>query len=111
MAQGFFAKENAARQKEVLEKIENCTKRETEKILVREFGTKALPPKREVVQAASGDEALLHVRLKHETLKKLDRLKSLRAHKNPRMSYFLTGAIYKMRWLFSTVRVMAGLLL
>ncbi len=89
MAQGFFAKVNAdlARQKEILEKIENCSKRETEKILVREFGTKALAPKREVVQTASGDEALLHVRLKHETLKKLDRLKSLRAHKNPRMSY------------------------
>src|SRR6185437_15045772 len=70
-----------------LEKIENCSKRETEKILVREFGPSALPPKREVFQTANGDEALLHVRLKQTTLAKLDRLKNLRAHKNPRMSY------------------------
>ncbi len=89
MAQSFFSrgKIEVAKQKEVLEKIEHCSKSETEKILVREFGVKALPPKRELVQSTTGDEALLHVRLQQETLKKLDRLKNLRAHKNSKMSY------------------------
>ncbi len=89
MAQSFFSREkiDVPEQKSVLEKIENCSKRETEKILVREFGVRALPPKREVVKATAGDEALLHVRLKQVTLEKLDRLKNLRAHKNPKMAY------------------------
>jgi len=89
MAQTLFAKTNVevAKQKEVLEKIENCSKGETEKVLVREFGTQAKAPKRELVQTCASEEALLHVRLSQSTLAKLDRLKSLRAHKNPRMSY------------------------
>ena len=89
LAQSFFTKEKVdlPKQKDILEKIENCSKRETEKILVQEFGPSALPPKRELVQSSNGDEALLHVRLSQKTLAKLDRLKNLRAHRNPSMTY------------------------
>ncbi len=83
------AKMNVQQKKEVLSKIENCSKREAQEVLANYFSTDEISKNksRESLRILSGDEASLHIRLPNETLKKLDRIRSLRAHKNPGMSY------------------------
>lgn len=70
----------------ILKKIENCSKREAQEILSKYFPDSDVF-KREFVRFLSGDEAVLHIRIPIETLRKLDQIKSLRAHKNPKMNY------------------------
>ena len=75
--------------KEILAKIENCSKREAQEVLANYFPAAADQVKKsqESLRVFSGDEASLHIRLSQQTLKKLDRIKNLRAHKNPGMNY------------------------
>jgi HNH endonuclease len=75
--------------KEILGQIENCTKKQTEEILAEKGGELgiSMPQKKETIRAISGEEAMLHIRVPKNTLQKLDRIKSLRSHKNPSMSY------------------------
>jgi len=84
-AKGF----TPAVKKQILEKIENCSKKEAE-IVLSELSlahgvTMDTKPKEKVLHF--GGEAALHIRVTKTTLEKLDRLKNLRAHKNPRMNY------------------------
>ena len=83
---------NLESKKKVLAKIENCSKKQTEEILIHtavELGlAKTLEPARnEKLRVVSSNEVALHLRLKKSTLSKLEQIKSLRAHKNPNMSY------------------------
>jgi 5-methylcytosine-specific restriction endonuclease McrA len=98
MAQSLFA--NAYRQnapvaidtkKEILKSLENCTKRESEDKLIEAATKLGLQTTgleiTEKVRPISFQESVLQVRLKTSTLEKLNRLKNLRAHKNPNMGY------------------------
>lgn len=85
LAQSLIARESVEVKKEILEKIENCTKRETQEILAEYFPT--AQPVKESLRFISGEEALLHVRLSKETVGKLEKIKNKRAHKNPSMNY------------------------
>ncbi|MEK6774752.1 MAG: HNH endonuclease signature motif containing protein [Bdellovibrionota bacterium] len=80
---------NVHEKKEILAKIENCSKREAQEILANYFSADVISKNKskESVRILCGDEASLHIRLTTETLKKLDRIKNLRAHKNPGMGY------------------------
>ncbi len=80
---------NVNEKKEILAKIENCSKRQAQEILANYFSEDEMSKNKskESVRILSGDEAALHIRLPKETLKKLDRIKNLRAHKNPSVNY------------------------
>ncbi len=86
LAQSFFSKKTLTteKKKEVLQKIENCTKRETEIVLASMGHT---PKPREKLRYHSDTEASLQINLDQETIENLDIIKSLRSHKNPSMSY------------------------
>ncbi len=86
LAQSFFTKKPLTidKKKEVLHKIENCTKRETEKVLAS-LGHISKP--QEKLRYHSSSEASLQVNLDQATIVDLDKIKSLRSHKNPSMSY------------------------
>ncbi len=74
--------------------MENCSKREVKEILATHFPNKIKP--KESLRFTSSEEAALHVNLSKDTLKKLDQIKSLRAHKNPRyISAQLKQRIFK----------------
>ncbi len=83
------AKMDVQQKKEVLTKIENCSKREAQEILANYFpeADELTQKSKESLRILNGDEASLHLRLSKETLNKLDRIKNLRAHKNPNMNY------------------------
>jgi hypothetical protein len=96
MAQSFFTSEaktqgprNAEQKREVLAKIENCSKRQAEEVLANAFNYDRPERPRESVRALAGGEASLHVRLMPQTLPKIDRIKSLRSHVNVDMTYTL----------------------
>jgi hypothetical protein len=99
MAQSLFAKIETTNQskkcsiqskKEILAQIENCTKIQAEKILAthgESVGVTLTTYRSESVRTVSGDQASLHVRVPSETVRSLDRIRELRAHKKPNMSY------------------------
>jgi 5-methylcytosine-specific restriction endonuclease McrA len=87
IAQNFF-KTNCASvevKRAVLQKIEGCSKPETEKILATLFDI--APPKQKEKIHFHREGAALQIHLPDAVLKKLDHIKSLRSHKNPNMSY------------------------
>ena len=95
MAQCFFssaektAKVSTEQKIEILEQIENCSKRETVKVLAnlaQDFGVTINKPKDSVKELGSG-ESSMNLRLKNTTVDKMNRLKALRSHKNPNMTY------------------------
>ncbi|MEK6773152.1 MAG: HNH endonuclease [Bdellovibrionota bacterium] len=83
------AKMDTQQKQEVLAKIENCSKREAQEILANYFpeATELAKKSKESLRILNSDEASLHLRLSKETLSKLDRIRKLRAHKNPNMNY------------------------
>ncbi len=74
--------------REVLHKIENCTKRQAE-IALAQLGRTPNGPGlgQEKLTFRNGNEALLQLQVSKQTIEKLDRLKKLRSHKNPNMTY------------------------
>lgn len=75
---------------EILAQIENCTKRQAELVLCAEaekLGVSKPRSQAPEVQFITSDVALLHLRVKKNTIQKLDHIKMLRSHKNPNMSY------------------------
>jgi 5-methylcytosine-specific restriction endonuclease McrA len=87
IAQTFFKTNQATveEKKVAIQKIEGCSKREAEKTLAQLFAV-APPEKKEKIHFHR-EEATLQIVLPQEVLEKLDRIKSLRSHKNPNMSY------------------------
>jgi hypothetical protein len=98
MAQSFFASANknnsplpTETKKQILKSLEFCSKRESEEVLIKAANKLGLQSTgleiTEKIRPLSMEESVLQVRLKTTTLEKLNRLKNLRAHKNPNMSY------------------------
>jgi len=77
--------------KQILITLENCNKSESEEKLIQAATRLGLDNTgldiKEKLRLVSESESVLHIRLPNSTIEKLRRLRSLRAHKNPNMSY------------------------
>jgi hypothetical protein len=87
VAQSFFKTNSAtvSEKKMAIEKIAGCSKREAEKALAQLF--EVAPPEIKEKVHFHREEASLQIVVSQAVLEKLDRIKSLRSHKNPHMSY------------------------
>jgi hypothetical protein len=87
VAQNFFKnnKTTVEEKRRAIEKIEGCSKREAEKALAQLF--EVSPPEIKEKVHFHREGASLQIVLPQEVLEQLDRIKSLRSHKNPSMSY------------------------
>jgi len=92
MAQSLITSDRLSQpeKREVLAKIENCSKREAEiriADLAKAAGVTQKEPLQKEIRFCGGDEVELTVRISRKTLDNLDKFKQRRSHVNPNMPY------------------------
>ncbi len=89
MAQTLFRREQLtpAEKRSVLKKIENKSKFETEKILLQHTEAKDLFMPKARFKMMTHSTTQIQLTVNNDVIRKLNRIKALRSHKNPNLSY------------------------